>query len=110
MIKVTGCEVIWLQATSYASVQIYELKRKPLNDELDKEDGPDDHVPYRYSLELLLLRDVGSTQYFGAVDCPESNVCESLKAELTRVHLVVSTTAEKVLDLSGGVLAFRDDL
>lgn len=45
LLEVPDIERVWLQATSDTSVESCELDWKPLNGEIDEEEGPDDSVP-----------------------------------------------------------------
>lgn len=51
--------MVWLQATSYSSVESCELEWKRLRGEIYEEDGHDDDVLDMDSVNLLLQRDAG---------------------------------------------------
>lgn len=96
VLEVPCREVVWLQETSYASFESCELEWKPLNGEIDEEEGPDDNGPDTDLLELLLHFDAGWTQDVGVFEPGVANAWGKLEAELTRARLAVPATVEKV--------------
>lgn len=109
MLEALGCEVFWLQATSYASVKIRELKYRRLNGEINEEEVPDDDIPAQMRSICYIRVTLVGRKMFGAVESVVTNAWENLKAELTNTQLVVPTTVEKVLNVLSEALPSHDD-
>lgn len=52
-VRIPGPEAVRLRETSSAYVEDFELDYRPLNDEIDEEEGLDEDVPDTETLELL---------------------------------------------------------
>lgn len=83
-LEVTGCELAWFQATSYACVKSCASVQKRLNGEIYQQKVSDKDVRETDSLEWLLQPDTGWTKNVGAVGIGVEKAWGDLKAELTR--------------------------
>lgn len=87
------------------------LEWQPLNGEVYEEEDPDDdNDPNADSLKLLLQHDAGWAQQTSVVKPLVVRACKSLKPQLMRAQIKISTTIKKHLYMGHEALVSRYSL